>query len=91
MPDQALIEDWLARNGGARRFERGASGNPENLAYYLKDRGYEVRYSAKDGRRAIVSRQGARGQHKFSYLELVAFVDSLRQAEGLHPLRASAR
>jgi hypothetical protein len=87
MTDQALIEDWLTKNGGARRFERGASGMPDNIRFYLQERGYEMTFSGwKDGRKAIVRRHGTNGQRRMNFAQLVAFVDELRASEGLEPI-----
>lgn len=87
MNDQALVNRWLRKNGGPRRFERGASGMPDNIKFYLQERGYDMSFSGwKDGRKAIVKRRGTSGQRRLNFAELVAFVDELRVADGLEPI-----
>lgn len=96
MSDRTCIEEWLARNGGARRFEMGASGEPTGLTSYLQDKGYTTAFTGwKGGRRCKVTepvRRGADGRklpgkvHHLTMVQLIAFVDRLRQADGLQPL-----
>ena len=78
-------EQWLEANGGPRRFEPGATGDIGNLRSWLTGRGYEIIHNARILR---VKKIGARGAPKnMTPAKLIAFVDELRRAEGLEPLR----
>lgn len=88
--DSALVASWLARNGGPRRFDQGASGDPSMMVLWLRERGYQTLYS-----------QAGRGTMKLTFPDgrkstmtlkrLVEFVDELRLAEGLEPVLVGKR
>lgn len=76
--DAELVQGWLALNGGARRFERGASGDELAMRDYLRQRGYETAY-----RQGKLFLKGRGRPRLLTYKDMVALVDDLRAAEGL--------
>jgi hypothetical protein len=90
--DQALIDAWLAKNGGPRRFERGTSATADGVRGYLKDRGYTLEFTGwKQGGKARLKHEGVRGRPRLMTMrELLAFVDELRAAEGREPILGRA-
>lgn len=81
--DAELVQGWLAQNGGARRFETGASGDELAMRSYLRDRGYETNY--RQGKLFLMGRGRPRA---LTYKDMVALVDDLRVAEGLMRIAA---
>jgi len=85
--DADLVAQWLEANGGARRFRRGDSADYSAMTFFLRDRGYDVAYSQKGGRKVTVKRTGSMGRPRsMSFQELVEFVDGIRLAEGMEPI-----
>ncbi len=85
--DADLVAQWLEANGGARRFQRGDSADYSAMTFFLRDRGYDVAYSQKGGRKVTIKRTGSMGRPRsMSFQELVEFVDSIRLEEGLEPI-----
>jgi len=76
--DAELVQGWLAQNGGARRFETGASGDELAMRDYLRKRGYETAYS-----KGKIYLKGRGRPRLLTHEGLVALVDDLRAAEGL--------
>lgn len=81
--DAELVQGWLAQNGGARRFERGASGDELAMRSYLRERGYETGY--RQGK-LFLMRSGR--PRLLPYKDMVLLVDELRAAEGLTRIAA---
>lgn len=86
--DSDLVAGWLAQNGGPRKFARGDSSTPDEIVYFLRERGFEATYSGwKSGMRIKV--MGARGKpKKLTMRELIGFVDAIRRSEGMEPIAA---
>lgn len=82
--DALSVEDWLKRNGGARKFEAGFSADYFGLQRFLADRGVTLvrnksHYKIKSGR----------GRPRtVSWQEVCRIVDEHRVAEGLSPIKA---
>lgn len=81
--DAELVQGWLTLNGGARRFERGASSDELAMRDYLRKRGYETAY-----RHGKLFLKGSGRPRLLPYKEMVALVDDLRAAEGLQRIAA---
>lgn len=80
-----MVQDWLDKNGGARRFERGVSTDPWIIRQYLADRGITT-----NGFRCKWSVSNGRGRPKITtWAGVMEIVDSFRLAEGLQPFVAS--
>lgn len=83
--NQQLIDNWLQKNGGARRFDKGFRADPDYIRSYLEKWGFQVR--AKAGMYYVSS--GKRGApHRCRWKGLVEFVDELRIKEGKEPIIA---
>jgi hypothetical protein len=80
--DADLVKGWLAQNGGPRKFARGESGDVLAIKFWLRDRGYEMIYTQKSGM-AVRKADSSHKPQRMNYRQLVAFVDTLRAAEGL--------
>ena len=84
--DADLVKGWLAQNGGARKFERGDSGEILALQLWLRDRGYTL--VSRIGHLTL-KRDGVGGRPKrMTHKAVIAFVDELRVAEGLARIAA---
>lgn len=82
-PETTLINDWIVKNGGARRFERGTSSNFNFIQYYLLGQGIEViRWRGRYRITKPKSRAKVCGEK-----ELFNLVDEVRIAEGKQPLQ----
>lgn len=84
---QAQIEAWLRKNGGPRRFERGASADIDLLRMYVRGKGYEIGFK-QGGVRPYTIRGGNGRPRQVSRKGLIEFVDTLRAADGLPPITA---
>jgi len=84
--DSDLIAGWLARNGGPRKFEEGATGDPSMIALWLRARGYQTSYKqgAGGGVVKVVYPDGRRAA--LTLKKLTDLADSIRVQEGLTPL-----
>lgn len=83
--DADLVRGWLAQNGGPRKFKRGDTADPLGIKFWLRPRGYEMSFTQKGG--MAVKRVGAEGKPRAVTLkQLIAFVDTLRAAEGLEAI-----
>ena len=77
-----LINEWIAKNGGARRYEAGFSSTFLSIQNFLQARGITVtcfkrRYKVSTGK----------GRPKIStWDEVLRMLDHIRMAEGLEPL-----
>jgi len=80
--DADLVKGWLAQNGGPRRFKTGDSGDELVMRFFLQQRGYETTYL--NGK--LCMKHGAGRPRVMPRKELVAFVDTLRAAEGLEAI-----
>lgn len=80
-----MIADWLARNGGARRFERGESSEYFQIQKFLEERGYTF---AKVASRLTIGFAGGR-KKSVSWAQAIDFVDKIRRQEGLQPFKAA--
>lgn len=81
----AMIDAWLAKDGGPRRFEAGATADLDALRRYVEPRGYTIGFSQKG--RGTYTINGGRGRPKtVDRKGLFAFVDELRRADGLEPV-----
>lgn len=87
--DTALIASWLEQNGGARRFERSATGDPPMMALWLCARGYQVTLSITKAKPIRVTDPSGK-LHNMSLRRLQELVDSVRAAEGLEPVLVEA-
>lgn len=83
-----MIQDWLAKNGGARRFDEKESASELSIIDFLKERGFSVRKSRfswnRSGEKWALSRGAGRPQ-SMSWSEIMGMVDEMRIAEGLQP------
>lgn len=79
------VEQWLAANGGPRKFARGDSGDLFALKSWLLARGYEFKNSSMHISIKKIGTYGA--PRKMTPTKVIEFVDELRRAEGLEPLR----
>jgi len=86
--DAALVAGWLAQNGGPRRFEQAATGDPGMVALWLRQHGYQTSYSQAGRGVKLTFPNGSK--RKLTLQELVAFADELRIAEGLEPVLVRA-
>lgn len=77
------IDKWLEKNGGARRFDRGFSVDPDYIRDFLESRGCQVRTRAGY---YYVSSKNFEKTHCVRWRGLVALVDELRMAEGDEPI-----
>lgn len=76
--DDPAVKEWLAKNGGPRTFEPGASADIFNVRLFLKDRGVDV-VQKGIGNQAAYHVDGK----KFGYLGLLHLANKYRAAEGL--------
>ncbi|MBB2973973.1 hypothetical protein [Mesorhizobium sp. RMAD-H1] len=84
-PEANLIQDWINRHGGPRRFEPGVRASFYHARDYLEKFG--IRLHLHDGRCRILD--GKRWR-RLSWPEVVKLVDQHRIAEGLEPLKPKA-
>lgn len=80
---QAEIDRWIERNGGARRFERGASNDFTSINHYIGRHGYSALFP-KSGEVVVHTPTGKPSRMPFR--RFMEFVDGLRSAEGLEPM-----
>jgi hypothetical protein len=82
-----MIADWLKKNGGPRRFERGFSTDYSHLRFYLEKHGVTLSLVKS---RCYLSTGGSRPR-KVEWEDVYRIADKFRRAGGLEPiLRASA-
>lgn len=90
MTDAQLIDKWLEAHGGPRCFEGGASSEVLHMRSFLEARGFVLRSAGPSTptTRAyqVTSPNGGRPR-RVRAADLVAFVDEVRVAEGLTPIR----
>ncbi len=77
-----MVEDWLRRNGGARKFEARCSTDYGYLKFYLEEHG--VVLSLIKG--SPVLQTGSGRQRKVEWNEVFRVADRFRVAEGLEPI-----
>jgi len=84
--DKDLVAQWLARNGGPRKFESGATGDPGMIALWLRSRGFQTSYKqgAGGGVVKVIYPDGRRAA--LTLKKLTDLADSIRVLEGLTPL-----
>lgn len=75
------VDEWLAQNGGPRRFERGFSTDYYSIRQYLADRG--VRFENHRNQPKLYQNGRAKS---VTWPEVHALVDEFRIAEGLTPI-----
>ena len=80
------VEDWLAANGGPRRFARGDSCDYFSLQKFFEEHGYGL--SQQKGKYRITVGSGRPKEATWS--AVVALADKLRTAVGLEPFRRRA-
>jgi hypothetical protein len=87
-----MVEDWLKKHGGPRRFADNDTTNDIYVAEYLKERGVIARRTRMDwgsaGGRWNVSR-GAGRPKAASWADILRIADEFRVAEGLPPFKAT--
>lgn len=81
----AMVEAWLAKNGGPRRFEPRASTDILSIRAYLMPKGYDVVFNQRGGGKYTVTRSGPGRPKILDRDQFFAFVDGLRRADGLTP------
>jgi hypothetical protein len=81
----AMVEAWLAKNGGPRRFEAGASTDVLSIRAYLLPKGFDVVFLQREGGVYTVTKPGPGRPAKLDREQFFAFVDKLRLADGLTP------
>lgn len=82
MSDQSIIDAWLEKNGGARRFERGVSGDAQAIQRYLDSKGIQVGFY-----RGTWRIRNASGRWKpVKWAGVLEFADAARRADGLEPI-----
>lgn len=81
-----MVEDWLAKNGGPRIFQRGETADVWAIRQFLSDRGIKT-----NGHRGKWSITRGPGRPKLgTWADIMAVVDDIRLAEGLQPFAARA-
>lgn len=78
---ETMVSDWLALNGGPRRFERGVTSSKEWIRDYLSRHGYA--FDVWKNKPRINGRV-------VGWPRVHDIVDGLRTSEGLQPLKARA-
>lgn len=79
------IDNWLAANGGPRRFEPGCTINNDMLFAYMREKGFECKCTGW-GHMLKVSVSKGRGRPKsYTFRSFLQFVDEYRVADGLEP------
>ena len=82
----AMVDAWLAKNGGPRRFEPRASTDILSIRSYLLPKGYDVVFLQREGGVYTVTKPGPGRPAKLDREQFLAFVDKLRLADGLEPV-----
>lgn len=80
-----LVKDWIARNGGARRFERGVSSDFTSVKMYLAERGHEVGGTPHGNQDKYTLRTGSGKPRACKWVDILALVDTYRRKEGKQP------
>jgi hypothetical protein len=76
-----MVQDWLDRNGGPRRFEKNATADTWAIRAYLEERG--IRMNGHQCKWSVSTGRGRPRTMKWS--EIVRIADEFRIAEGLQP------
>lgn len=88
-----MVEDWLAKHGGPRRFTKDDTTNEVYVIDYLRERGVTVRKTRMSWNSAGGSWVAAVGQGRAKprrWSEIIKLVDEFRVNEGLQPFGRSA-
>lgn len=84
----AMQAEWIAKNGGPRRFDRGFSGEWLHLKNLMHGFGYEL---AMSKRNYTLKKIGAKGRPRaMSWATCVTKIDEVLVANGRQPFRAAA-
>lgn len=89
-----MVKDWLAKNGGPRRFADNDTTGDVFVAEYLRERGVIVARTRMDWGSAAGRWKMSRGQGRpkmVSYAEILRVADEFRVAEGLQPFAPPTR
>lgn len=89
-----MVKDWLAKNGGPRRFADNDTTSDVFVAEYLKERGVFVNRTRMDWGSAAGRWKMSRGQGRpkmVAWAEILRVADEFRIAEGLQPFAPPAR
>lgn len=78
-----MVAAWLEKNGGARRFEDGASSSITSIKWFLQDHGYALDVWKN---RPRLGKAGA-ARRVTTWEKVHKLVDKLRIAEGREPFR----
>ncbi|TGT96034.1 hypothetical protein EN806_53215 [bacterium M00.F.Ca.ET.163.01.1.1] len=89
-----MVEDWLAKNGGARRFADNDTTNPYYVAEYLREHGVYAKRLREDWNtpqgKWTVSRGAGRPRAE-TWAGILRIADGFRIAEGLQPFLPPAK
>lgn len=76
-----MIQDWLERNGGPRRFEPNATSDQLAIQIWLRERGIYI-----NGYQAKWTISTSKGRPKgVKWAQIMEMVDKIRAEEGLEP------
>lgn len=81
-----MVQDWLARNGGARKFGERETSHPWDMRSFLAARGVETR--------CIQNKWSVMRNERWRaciWADIMRLVDEIRIAEGLQPFAAPGR
>jgi hypothetical protein len=82
-----MVQDWLDKNGGPRRFEHFATTDTWIIRTYLEERG--IKLNGHRGRWAI---SRGKGRPRIgTWADVMQIADDFRMAEGLQPFCVDAR
>ncbi|WP_192258633.1 GcrA family cell cycle regulator [Mesorhizobium caraganae] len=79
-----MVQDWLEKNGGPRRFEKNATADTWAIRAYLEERG--IRMNGHQCKWSVSMGPGRPRIMKWS--EIIRLADEYRVAEGLQPFLA---
>ncbi|MBA3576214.1 MAG: hypothetical protein H0W39_01160 [Sphingomonas sp.] len=83
----ALVDDWIAKHGRPRRFERGFTTEYLNLKLYLARHGVTFDLASNQ---CMISRGPGRPK-TVEWAKVWQLVDEFRRAEGLEPILRGAK
>lgn len=83
-----MVQDWLAKNGGARKFGERETTQSWEMRSFLADRGVTVGF-VRGSDKWNLSRDGGRPRI-VKWADIMRLVDEIRIAEGLPPFSVSA-
>jgi len=88
--DAMMIDDWLRKHGGARRYETGFTADFYGLKAFLARHGIDLTMR-NAGKFIYTIRQPDGRTRQVKWPEVQRFADQFRLADGLEPILAEAR